>query len=671
MFRALHSGWVVVILLFFNAGSGICQNQSASTPELKTQAKQEFDNGNFSSAYEAYNILLKRYPRDGLFHYYAGISLLEQHKNLPVAIEYLEYASTKSMVPTDVLYYLGKAYRENYQFTESLGVFRKYAESADKAGIRTLDPAHQSEMSGNAIEFTHNYNPFEVYETSLFSFSDSNYVRQIKNKGGNLTVKPEELFTKNEEKGDLTNYYFKPRNLNKGDYVYYSGYGRSKKKGADIFRVKRTLRNGWSEPEAVTMVNTDYDEIMPYYDPVSSDLYFASNGHKSIGGFDVFKSHYDKDRDNWSEPISMGFPVNSPDNEYLVMPGPDLGTLLLITDRQGLDSMLLVYILQMKEPKKSLANASPDVIRQIGELGGIEAISSIIDMRTEAVDLSPVPTDKAVAAAEPAVNKSLNLPDQYQSNVKKALRYQVSADSLSRLAREARINVKEMPDPNERWAWQRKIIAWEKESGDYQEKADQIYAQVKQMEQGQSSQAVPPAIQKDTVMNDITLYTYREAEKKPVSPAKMQVKEEKSPDTGDTFRTDAEPGDKVTPPKNADQSLNHFVILSKSPYSGSNPFPLNTEIPKGSFYRVQLGVFSSSIGFDTFGGITPVTAETVPGKSLTRFFAGKFSHYEDARKALEKIKQAGYKDAFIVSWYDGQKTPVSRVLELEKRDAAR
>ena len=77
------------------------------------------------------------------------------------------------------------------------------------------------------------------------------------------------------------------------------------------------------------------------------------------------------------------------------MPGPDLGTLLLITDRQGLDSMMIVYILQMQEPKKSLASASPEEIRRIGNLGGIEAITSIVDMRDEPVAIKAAITGTA------------------------------------------------------------------------------------------------------------------------------------------------------------------------------------------------------------------------------------------------------------------------------------
>ncbi len=223
------------------AGPRDAGGQTIGTPELKARAMKAFESGNYPSAYEDYMTLLKRYPKDGLFSYYAGVSLLKQHRNLPDAIGYLEFASGKSMVPSDVFYYLGQAYREDYQFTPSVNNFRKFAESADRTSLKELDPAHQSEMSGNAMELTLNYNPFEVYESSLFTFADTNYTRGIKNKGGILSVKPEDLFSKNEKRGELTNFYFRPKNLSKGDYIYFSGYGRSKKKGADIFRVRRTL----------------------------------------------------------------------------------------------------------------------------------------------------------------------------------------------------------------------------------------------------------------------------------------------------------------------------------------------------------------------------------------------------------------------------------------------
>ena len=76
---------------------------------------------------------------------------------------------------------------------------------------------------------------------------------------------------------------------------------------------------------------------MPYFDPIGNDLYFASNGLPGVGGFDLFRSHYDSDRDEWSEPMNLGFPVNSTRDEFLLLPGSDLGMVMFFTNRQGGD----------------------------------------------------------------------------------------------------------------------------------------------------------------------------------------------------------------------------------------------------------------------------------------------------------------------------------------------
>ena len=109
------------------------------------------------------------------------------------------------------------------------------------------------------------------------------------------------------------------------------------------------------------------------------------------------------------------------------------------------------------------------------------------------------------------------------------------------------------------------------------------------------------------------------------------------------------------------------MILNTSPYNSTNPIPVDVSLPKGSFYRIQLGAFGKSIAYDAFGGISPITAESIEGKSLTRYYAGKFSRHKDAEESLIKVKSNGYKDAYIVGWYNGEKMSIDRVREFEKR----
>lgn len=85
--------------------------------------------------------------------------------------------------------------------------------------------------------------------------------------------------------------------------------------GKDIFMSQLDAKGKrWTTPVNLgSVINTPYDEISVYVTPDESTIYFSSNGHKTIGGFDVFKSEF---KDNsWSEPENLGMPINTPGDD--------------------------------------------------------------------------------------------------------------------------------------------------------------------------------------------------------------------------------------------------------------------------------------------------------------------------------------------------------------------
>jgi hypothetical protein len=114
------------------------------------------------------------------------------------------------------------------------------------------------------------------------------------------------------------------------------------------------------------------------------------------------------------------------------------------------------------------------------------------------------------------------------------------------------------------------------------------------------------------------------------------------------------------------QVIKEFRVLNASPYNSHNPFPKEIKLPEGSFYKIQLAVLGKTPEWGTFHGLSPVTYEEIPGKNLKKFYAGRFSGYEDAKTALETVRKKGFPEAFIVGWFDGTKMSVAKVYELEK-----
>lgn len=96
-----------------------------------------------------------------------------------------------------------------------------------------------------------------------------------------------------------------------GDEILYFVSDRAGGRGEkDIWYSKRKKNGEYTDPRnAGSRINSDRDEVTPFYDNETQTLYFSSNGHPSYGGFDVYSSKGEKNR--WGEPENIGVPINS------------------------------------------------------------------------------------------------------------------------------------------------------------------------------------------------------------------------------------------------------------------------------------------------------------------------------------------------------------------------
>jgi hypothetical protein len=126
---------------------------------------------------------------------------------------------------------------------------------------------------------------------------------------GDLWLKAEEL------KGEINSKYYEPSAclIKNGTYLIFSsdrpgGYG-----GLDLYISKKLLNNEWARPINLgSIINTKYNEDSPFLHPDGKTLYFSSQGHNSMGGFDMFYSKLLSDSiGNWDAPINVGYPLNS------------------------------------------------------------------------------------------------------------------------------------------------------------------------------------------------------------------------------------------------------------------------------------------------------------------------------------------------------------------------
>ena len=102
--------------------------------------------------------------------------------------------------------------------------------------------------------------------------------------------------------------------INNEPYLFFSSDRSGGQGGMDIWYCKRTSDETFSNPvNAGKLINSYEDEITPYFEPVTQTLFFSSNHHKGLGGFDIFKSDYKNDA--FKAPENAGYPINSPLND--------------------------------------------------------------------------------------------------------------------------------------------------------------------------------------------------------------------------------------------------------------------------------------------------------------------------------------------------------------------
>jgi len=90
--------------------------------------------------------------------------------------------------------------------------------------------------------------------------------------------------------------------------------------GLDIYQVRRLPDGSWGLPKNLgSEINTQYDEGTPILHPDGRTLFFSSEGHNTMGQLDIFYSHIRADS-SWTEPVNIGYPINTPDDDFFFMP---------------------------------------------------------------------------------------------------------------------------------------------------------------------------------------------------------------------------------------------------------------------------------------------------------------------------------------------------------------
>jgi hypothetical protein len=267
---------------------------------------------------------------------------------------------------------------------------------------------------------------------------------------------------------------------------------------------------------------------------------------------------------------------------------------------------------------------------------------------------------------------------RYNQALADALYMQLKADSLGRLARDKRIQAREIPDETMKKELAREAGLYENEAKRIQAEADQLFAGARKIRESEELGSNGPGdgLSLLKTINGIRIYQYNMDEVDPsetdidasysetsgIAEDVVDLRQTQGTETVSSFPLEEIGTHEVPNPED------EFNVFEASPYSDENPYPLLTLVEEGLVYRIQLGVYSSPAPFDAFAGIVPVYVERNMEGNLFKYYAGLFHNLQSVNQALARIRGSGFPDAFVVAFFNGQQISTEKAREIEYAD---
>ena len=173
-----------------------------------------------------------------------------------------------------------------------------------------------------------------------------------------------------------------------------------------LMEALRLTDDSWGEPQAVgDTLSTGSDARYPFMMADGVTLYYSSNGENSIGGYDIMVATRDAADGEFLQPQNLGFPYNSPYDDYLLAIDELNNVGWWATERNGLEDEITVYVFIPNELRKNYSEEDD------GDLTDFARISDYHATQDPEQDYSQLLSDiSRIDPSEGAVKPDFILP---------------------------------------------------------------------------------------------------------------------------------------------------------------------------------------------------------------------------------------------------------------------
>ncbi|HOE38027.1 MAG TPA: hypothetical protein PLY69_00455 [Bacteroidales bacterium] len=422
---------------------------SFSYAQLKPEVKLTVDEQNlynksynyffeedYVAANQGFSQLVSLYPKEEVFSYYYGACLVKLAAEPKSGVKYLEYSANKGINTAN--FYIGLANHFMYDFEKALSFYDIYQKNASQKELVNFELEQYINMANSGSQLVKYAYELKLVSLKRVSKKNFHYSYNLNDFGGNIIVKTDQFRTKIDRKIMETDLMYISDEHN---VLFFSSYGDSKRNSLDIYMSRKVNGNWTAAQKLPETINTKYDEAYPFLSEDGKTLYFASKGHNSMGGYDIFKTNWDNENNQWSEPKNLDFPINSPFDDIMYAVDKFGETAFFTSTRESKTNECGVFrILVESNPQKREMRNIDDIYLSANPSVSELAISELSNRQKTRTELSDTIIKKDVQTIEVknlesdidlAIQKMFAELDEISGEVSEYKKYASTANKLS------------------------------------------------------------------------------------------------------------------------------------------------------------------------------------------------------------------------------------------------
>ena len=343
-------------LLFW---AGIAGGTRAQSLE---QAKQLYNEGRYAEAKPLFEQLVTQSPANTSYNLWYGVCCYETGA-LDTAERYLTAAYRRKS--PDSYRYLADLYTRTYRFDEASTMLRsQMAQLKKKRGADTTPIENQLQALEKMQRMQEKTELVRVIDSMVVDKDRLLSTYFLSDDNGRL-VPYATLFPNASNALGASPVYVSPR----GDRATYARI----QDGHSALFTQSKLQNEWADEQPL-FPNDSADNNYPFVAGDGVTLYFASRGHGSIGGYDLFVTRYNIAANAYLTPEQLGMPFNSPANDYLMVIDEAKGVGWFATDRNQPAGRVCLYLFVPNEARPRVSeDIDPDRLRTLSALTSLRA----------------------------------------------------------------------------------------------------------------------------------------------------------------------------------------------------------------------------------------------------------------------------------------------------------